>query len=143
MKRSVLICFGLLVLAPISVCAQSIRSQIANILISEEPSLVDVYESKTKIERLLIIKKIDLNGDKAAEYLVNGVMCGAQNCPYYILQKKAGKLVRVPGEIEGIFQRVLPTKSKGWRDLVFAWHSSATRAPKTTYRFNGHKYIAR
>lgn len=135
-------CLGF-TLFPVHNGGQTIRSQIAKDLISKDSTLVDVYESEAKVAELLDVKQIDLNGDKKPEYLVSGVLCGAQNCSYWIYQKQGNRLVNVPTEIEGIFVRALTTRSKGWKDMVFVYHSSATREPRTVFRFNGRGYVAR
>ena len=132
----------LLLFAPCLAFTQSIRSQLAKQLIAQDPSLVDIYGNRGEVERRLNVMQFDLNNDRSLEYLVSGVYCGAQNCPFYIFKRKSGHLEQIPSEIEGIFVKVLPTKSKGWKDLLFAYHSSSSREPETKFRFNGYKYVA-
>ncbi len=49
-----------------------------------------------KLARLLTAKRVDLNGDGAPEFIVNGIGCGSANCPYRIYRKLGSRYVNVP-----------------------------------------------
>lgn len=138
-----LICILFILVSPSMSTDQSLRREVATRLVAQDSSLLEVYESLSEIERRLTIQQLHLNGDRIPEILVSGVMCGAQNCPYYLFQRKGRRLVEVSADFEGIFLRVAKTRSQGWLDLIFGWHSSATSGSTTVFRFNGARYVAR
>lgn len=63
--------------------------------------------------------RADLNGDGALEILgqvSSGYLCVRDGCPLLIFVAEAGRFRKV-GDDLGAFVDVLPTRTRGWRDL--------------------------
>jgi hypothetical protein len=99
--------------------------------------------SLAEVARRLKATRIDLNGDRVPEFIISGIGCGSANCPYWLYQQRGKQYIAIPGDFEGIFARALTSKTNGWRNLEFVYHSSSNREPTTVYVFNGRKYVAK
>jgi hypothetical protein len=143
MFRSFLMISLLLIFAQL-VNAQNTPRELARQLIKDNPDVREVVQNTNMtldaVIKELNSKKVDLNGDGNLEYIVSGLICG-QNCSHWIYQKDRAKFVQIP--FEGTFTDldILPTKTKGYRDLRGRMFLNAAEGALQTFRFDGFKYV--
>jgi hypothetical protein len=69
-------------------------------------------------------------------------VCGAANCPAYILEKR-GHTYRLLLDAEEVQQvHVLNSMTKGYHDIQTNWHGSASLSGIVIYRYDGNNYKA-
>ncbi len=96
--------------------------------------------------RFFVAERVDLDGDGKRELLVqssrNEPLCPTPNCPAWAYRIEGERYVRllsdVAGYIDGV--TVLPTSTKGMRDIRIQQHSSAAERDVVLYRFDGQAY---
>lgn len=87
----------------------------------------------------------DLNGDGRAEallYVTDRDYCGSGGCTLVVLsQKGSGYRVVLRSTVTQLPIRVLPTSTRGWRDIgVTVAGGGITRPYVARLRFNGNRY---
>ena len=87
----------------------------------------------------------DLNGDGRSEALVMphaGLFCGSGGCALYIYTPQGSSWRQVEElTITGAPVRMLPTRTRGWRDLAVQVRSGGMDLPRQVrLRFNGSGY---
>jgi hypothetical protein len=96
--------------------------------------------------RFFVAERVDLDGDGRPELLVqssrNEPLCPTPNCPAWAYRIEGERYVRllsdVAGYIDGV--RVLPTLTKGLKDIRIQQHSSAAERDVVVYRFDSRTY---
>jgi hypothetical protein len=135
--------------------ANSVPVALASILFEEV--VKDGINSAEEIEalrkergfnpaRFFVAERVDLDGDGKPELLVqssrNEPLCPTPNCPAWAYRIEGERYVRllrdVAGYIDGV--RVLPTLTKGLKDIRIQQHSSAAERDVVVYRFDGQTY---
>jgi len=121
--------------------------------ILKDPEFLDrnvTYKGPVNCEELFEIKQVDLNRDGRKEILVRGTtipLCGGVgNCSFWIFEKKRKNYRALISGSDYVDQstmgsQVLPTSTKGYRDILLKGHFSSSETGYYYMKFNGRKYI--
>lgn len=106
------------------------------------PSVGDLDKALTDLDyqdEMPFVYAVDLNGDRAPEYLVatpNGRLCGTGGCPYILL---AGTPMKRIGEFFGHLA-ILDARVNGYRIIQTFSRYQGTTTSLDTYVFDGGAY---
>jgi len=98
----------------------------------------------------LDIKRVDLNRDGNAEFLVRGKsvpLCGAVgNCAFWVFEKRKARIVKILSasdyvDVAELGDQVMRSRTRGYSDLLLRGHFSAAETGYYTYKFNGKRYV--
>jgi hypothetical protein len=140
----VLMMFGTVIFIGSANAVAQTRPSVApkNLLAELEKDDRDCVVNNGGLTKNVSAESIELTR-KGEQMLVRGsgiCLCGAQNCGFWIYQKKGNKT-------ELLLQGAGATKvsagrhfSKGFRDVISESHASATETIIRTYRYDGSRY---
>jgi|SRR5579859_6201352 len=117
----------------------ALRPSVKELSLSSKEELHKAVVENTRIE------KLDLNGDGAAEVIVQGVgeVWGCSptgNCPLWILLKTPSGYKTIVDSVGQSFS-VMKTRTNGFRDLVVGMHGSATSQELKLYSYKNGRYV--